>query len=154
MIQKEDPDYEEEREMLTMQHTFIDFSYLIIGQKLDKFRKNPESDEVYDFDSLELSRLMSLCAENEQLIGQQSIQRIIDNQYKVSRPVYINFFRAYAAFFMFPFILSQIFYDTCEYEQTEIAREKLIKITCMISCLIAQLALFANELNQMYLSGG
>ena len=31
MIQKEDPDYEEEREMLTMQHTFIDFSYLIIG---------------------------------------------------------------------------------------------------------------------------
>lgn len=40
---------------------------MILGIKINKFHEGEEN--IYKFDSLELSNLMSQCSENEDLVG-------------------------------------------------------------------------------------
>jgi hypothetical protein len=59
-LEQEGENDAEQRELLDVQHSFIDFEYLILGFKLYYFNNN--QDIQYKFDDLELSKLMELCS--------------------------------------------------------------------------------------------
>lgn len=69
----------EDENFFEMEHTLIDFRYLILGQKLQIWKKDPHSN--YIFDDFELAKLIDSVSHHTELFTKSSIQKIVDYQF-------------------------------------------------------------------------
>ena len=84
-------------------HTYIDFRYLVLGQKLDKLNRNTDDD--FHFNDFALSEMIAGMKGNEKLFSTISIKRIIDYQWDTGAPMMKTLFKTYFIGFMIPFLI-------------------------------------------------
>lgn len=66
--------------MVEIEHSFVDFKYMIIGEKL-KHLNEPEFNEDMKFDDLFYAKMMLYQRENDNFYTMRGAQKIIDYQF-------------------------------------------------------------------------
>ena len=85
---------------IQVEHKFIDFSYLILGNKI----RDPG--ENYHLDNYKLTELMLQGEEGLSFYKQEFVKKIIDIQFPLTRKFYISLLVIYFTFFFTPFMTS------------------------------------------------
>lgn len=99
---------EEERKLkkrnldIQVEHKFIDFSYLILGNKI----RNPG--ENYSLDNYKLTELMLQGEEGLAFYNQEFVKKIIDIQFPLTRKFYISLLFIYFTCFFCPFMTTSV----------------------------------------------
>lgn len=138
-IEKRDAKKDEER-TIAVEHSEMDFQYMIIGEKL-KFDPKTEGTK-FVFDNLYLSNLMIQDDEsNVTFYEQDAIQKIIDYQFETTYRFFTRLAMIYVCFFVIPLLM--IIFQ----ENSDVGR------SCYIICYFTQLFFFGIELIQMRKQG-
>lgn len=68
------------KKLYDIEHSFIDFRHLILGQKMNILHKETQGEAVKEvvFDDYYLSGLVATAASSQSLYAEPSIRRIID----------------------------------------------------------------------------
>lgn len=103
---------EDDIELFNIEHSYIDFRYLILGQKLHKLHISQYAvqDELLSFDDFYLSMIIDNANGNELIFTQSSIKRVIDYQFKMTQPAVKVLFGIFMIFYYIPF-LSTLFFE-------------------------------------------
>lgn len=92
-------------ENIEIEHYFIDFSVLIISRKIDAMLKNPTKPDIEEFDEVTLANyLASDDLQGVNFYKQESIQRLIDYQWKTSQKFNKFIFFFYVVFYIVPMV--------------------------------------------------
>lgn len=123
------------KKTIPVEHSHIDFQFMIMANKLDYDSKEKKP---YVFDDLKLAELMVQNSEtNVQFYQSDAIQKIIDFQFVTTKMFFERLAIIYLVLFMIP-LLVIIFYD-----------DVMIDRICYIICYFTQLWFFAIEIIQM-----
>lgn len=72
---------------LKVEHYFIDFTVFQLGQKLKSLNEEDKEDLKFQMKGLELARILAIKAGDLNFYKQETIQRIIDIQWTVSKRI-------------------------------------------------------------------
>ena len=119
------------RKIFNVEHSFIDFRYLILGEKI----RNPKISLV--FNDLYLSKLF-LSASTDEVFEQQTVKRIIDFQFKKTYKIANYSFWTYLIGFVLPFAVTVVYtHDNMKgFVQTSVFSgdiEKLSYYVCLMT---------------------
>ena len=118
---------------IAVEHTYMDFQFMIIGEKL-AYNLEENKNQKFVFDDLYLSKLMIQNEDNVEFYQQDAIQKIIDYQFVTTKKFFSTLMYCYIAFFMLPIIII-IFSD-----------DPSINQYCYVIAYFAQLGFFGYEI--------
>lgn len=122
-----------------MEHTLIDFRYLILGQKLKIQKDNTKG--KYLFDDFQLAELLDKSTRHTSLFTKSSIQKIIDYQFEMSGPRFKRMFLIYVFCYYIPFLI------------TIFIPYRIAEMVISIISLITMCYFFGIEIIQMKFAG-
>ena len=118
---------------IEVEHKYIDFQPLILGEKIRSRKK-------YVLDEFKLAQLLRINEGNEEFYKQEYIKKIIDIQFSVTYKFYLGLFIFYLVFFFMPFVLSIL--GGCNLDETSLT-------TLYSFCCISQIVFVMVELLQL-----
>ena len=133
--------------IIQVEHSVVDFRYLILGEKI----RNPKME--LEFNDLYLSKLI-LDTPTDEFFEQETVQRIIDFQFQKTFRIANIAFWTYLIGFVLPFAVTVVYThkNVKDFVHTSVFSGDLEKLSYYV-CLLTQLLFFGVEVVQLKIVG-